>query len=178
MSQPALWTPDASESLGQTWGLDPGTAALALGVHNGVGYRTTSVGLPRNTDPLRRLAASLPVAQQFLERVAHEYGQPSLVVIEQPAGTGHNVHPATWYATAMTAMATANAVECPIHMVGPPSWKMEALGKGSGHANKARVFAWARVQGWQGSSQDEADAVGISRCAYVRLAAHLRVAVT
>jgi Holliday junction resolvasome RuvABC endonuclease subunit len=160
------------------WGIDPSTAALALGIHDGISYQTAAVGLPRHTDPLRRLAASLPVAQEWLERVAHERGQPSLVVIEQPAGTGHKVHPATWYATAMTAMATANAVECPIHMVGPPTWKMEALGKGSGHAKKGQVFTWARVQGWKGTSQDEADTVGIARCAYIRLAAHLRVAVS
>jgi len=177
-AQSALWAPDPSESLGRTWGLDPSTAALALCVHDGVSYRTASVGLPRHKDPLRRLAASLPVAQRFLEGAAHEWGLPSLVVVEQPAGTGHNVAPATWYATGMTAMAVANAINCPIHMVGPPSWKKEALGAGHGHAKKAEIAEWARAQGWVGASQDEADTCGIARCAYLRLVRSLTVRVT
>ena len=172
MSQAALWTPEPTESLGDVWGLDPGTAALALGVHDGVRYWTEMVGLPRHKDPLRRLAASLPVAQRFLETILHAHGKPSLVVIEQPAGTGHNVHPSTWYVTGMTAMAVANAVDCPIHMVGPPTWKKEAMGKGRGHAKKPEVTTWARAQGWQGASQDEADSCGLARCGYLRLQGH------
>lgn len=178
MSQPALWEPDPSESLGIVWGLDPSTVALALCVHDGVTYWTASVGLPRHKDPLRRLAAALPVAQRFLEQVAHERGLPSLVVVEQPAGQGHNVSPATWYVTGMTAMAVANAVDTPIHMVGPPSWKKEALGDGHGHAQKSEVAAWARTQGWIGSNQDEADTCGIARCSYRRLVKSLAGRVT
>ena len=173
-AQAPLWTPEDSESLGQAWGLDPGTTALALGIHDGLHYVTMSAGLPRHRDPSRRLAAALPVAQEFLERAAHRYGPPSLVVIEQPAGTGHRVHPSTWFATGVAIQAAAWAIEAPIHWVLPPVWKKEALGDGHGHAKKPEIVEWAKTQGWKGASQDEADTCAMARCAYVRLAAHLR----
>jgi Holliday junction resolvasome RuvABC endonuclease subunit len=175
VSQEALWSPDESESLGRTWGLDPSTVALALGVHNGLHYATTSCGLPRHTDPARRLAAALPVAEGWLEQCVQRYGKPSLVMVEQPAAHGHNVHPQTWYATGMVLMAVAVAVDCPVMPITPTSWKAAALGKGHGHAPKKEVGEWAREQGWRGVSLDEADTCGIARCAYLRLAGYLKV---
>ena len=171
--QQALWAPDESESLGTCWGLDPGTVSLALGIHNGLDFVSKTCHLPRDSDPLRRLRLSVPAMQAFLEGQAGFYGPPSLVVIEQPAGTGHNVHPATWYITGATAQAVVGAVDCPVHMVGPTTWKMEALGKGHGRASKAEVQLWARQHGWKGEGEHEGDASVIARCAYIRLARHL-----
>ena len=175
MIQEALWTPDDTESLGRCWGIDPGTAWMALGIHDGVRYGASSCHLPRAADPLRRLSAALPAMCEFLERAVHVYGRPSVVCIEQPAGVGHNVHPATWYITGATGMAVVQTVDCPVHLVGPPTWKSEAMGKGHGHSTKEQVRAWVHARGWRGSSEHEADAAVIARCAYVRLAKHLSV---
>ena len=173
MTQAALFEPDKSESLGKVWGIDPGTAALALAMHDGLHYVAELTKLPRSSDPLRRLAASIPAMRRHMENWAYLYGAPSLVMIEQPAGTGHNVHPATWYITGATAIAVAETVDCPIQMVGPPTWKSEALGKGHGHASKLQVQAWVRAQDYEPGSEHEADACGLARCGYHRLARSL-----
>lgn len=90
-------------------------------------------------------------------------GEPITIMVERPAG--RVVSPEMHYSFALISAALESLDVGLVASVVPGRWKKLALGDGFGGADKSTVMTWARQQGYRGSSQDEADALGIAAAA-------------
>jgi hypothetical protein len=173
----SLQLPDA------VWGVDPSTLRVATGLLSpstaGPRVDWAVCSLPKSPDPARWFYnAYATLARHYLDLVA-EHGAPLLVFVEEPFGGGgskgqkRTVHPSSnrMLGVVFAALGRAIGLEGEVGMVGPSSWKLAALGKGHGHAQKDEIMAWAQAAGYTGSLQDEADAIGIATAAGVQLVA-------
>lgn len=138
------------------WGIDPGFRRIAIAslVPGRFKVRSREVpdGLPRVETLVRLSEVTLELARELAE-----YGQPRSIIVEQPSGKF--IKPDLYYA--------ASAIMVVLYDFGfvdtlpPASWKKTALDNGT--AKKHDIMAWAKSIGYTGSSQDEADALGIAR---------------
>lgn len=157
----------------------------------GVVWATRS--LPRAETPHLRWGGAYGALDPFVDTLVQLWGRPDLVLVEQPFSGGHHTEPASYYALAVVLAALGQlGMATDVELIDPMSWKLLATGSGyapglpaapkgasaaerrkvSGArrvAEKARLMEWARVAGYTGELQDEADAVGIATAAGVKL---------
>jgi hypothetical protein len=129
----------------------------------------------------RRLAAGLGELLRFLADLRDRHGAPAGIYLEEPfggsdkPGPGGRIikpHPHAFYFVGLVRCALGHLFAQPeVQMIGPPAWKAKALGAGHGHAKKPEIMQWAREVGYTGSSEDEADALGIATAGAVILSA-------
>jgi hypothetical protein len=186
---------------GPVWGVDPSTLrmsfgavipeyALAVPPHEPARVMTTAppeirwatVSLPRKVEPISAwLGLSFEwIRIEIFER-AREWGEPALVLVEEPFGGGgkpgqkkaRTVHPTSnrMLGVLLAALGSAFGHRVRVELVHPNSWKLAAMGKGRGSAKPPEYLEWAReVAGYSGELEDEAAAIGIATAAGVRLA--------
>jgi Holliday junction resolvasome RuvABC endonuclease subunit len=167
-------------------GIDPSTRRMSAAVlvpYNQRGDRAFEVdtlSLPQlDGNESRRLAlqqtAIVPWMGGLLER-----WDPCMVVIEEPfAGTiGGAVRvPKESYHVIGILLAVLGQFGVRVERIAPAVWKKAALGAGKGGVRKPKrnsseeyeVLTWARAAGYQGSSWDESDAIGIATAGGVLL---------
>lgn len=134
------------------YGIDLSTKAVSLAT----AYTTPeTLQLDKKTVDAQRLALALgQLTIWFRQRIV----KPELVVVEQPVG--RNSSPSLDHMTGVVLAALGVTQTCPIITLVPGQWKKLAIG--SGKATKPEIMLWARGRGYQGSVQDEADALGIA----------------
>lgn len=165
------------------WGIDPSSLrmSLAMIVPGGPSVEVSTRSLPKSSMGLSRwFAESYDVLVPWLSSWATAY-PPALVLLEEPFSHGKtHVHPTSNRMLGVLLAALGRALGSPVELVeliGPQSWKAQALGAGHGHATKPEIMEWARAAaGYQGSLQDEADAIGIATAAALRRDALARAA--
>lgn len=175
LRQQELLVPDPPRRLivrpGMTahWGIDPSTQriAVAWNVDGKAGVQMRP--FPR-TDGLARLSDIRQGTRDFAEDLLMQWPTPGFVFVEQPSG--QNVDPILWYAVGVIIEAIQDVVEgARVETISPSSWKKVACGRGNLYKPKKGddweygVLTWARLNGYAGSSYDEADALGIAEAA-------------
>lgn len=197
---PGVLSPPASLILQEpVWGADPSTLRVATGVLSpggsgaGTGLSWAIRSLGTSPDPARRCSGALTVLIAHYRMLVAEHGTPILVWVEEPFGGGKaTVHPSSqrMLGVVLAALGFVLGIEAVVALVGPQSWKRQALGAGRGHAKKPEVLAWAQGLGLdedcshcrgvvqdgepggcrrQGAAHDMADALGIATAAGVSL---------
>lgn len=158
---------------GSWWGIDPSTLRVAITSVSAEGQRGVSTrSFPPRTGG-RRLAVILYETRALARALIEAEGPPGVVVVEQPSGKTPNLP--FVYAVAVIIAAVAEAAPLAVVDTVPSStWKKVACGAGNLYKPKGRnvgfldygVAAWAREQGYRGSSWDEADSWGIADYAW------------
>lgn len=165
---------------GQTawWGVDTSVARVAVAsVHGDPLHRAVETfSLPAH-DGGRRLAYAYETLRDELAgAVLHGRLQPpGVVLVEQPSGAQPNL-PLTYMVGVVMGAVYAGVVlgGAPGPVVETCSsswWKKRAVGRGNiykpkkGDARPYGVLTWARENGYDGSSWDEADALGMAEAA-------------
>jgi hypothetical protein len=198
---PGLAPPHSLRIHAPAWGVDPSTKRMAFaalippGLDIEISHDITdaeraprldwsSVSLPNHPNPATKLAGWTGRIGHHVQGLVEEWGEPALVVIEQPFSTGHKTEPSSYYAVAALLAGLGLSVPdgAEILMMPPQSWKLKATGSGYNpgvpkdtlpkirrEAEKDRLLRWAIEAGYTGSSQDEADACGIATAAGVIL---------
>jgi hypothetical protein len=158
------------------WGVDPSTRRIAIA---GVGIEHRDV-ITREFAPLdgaQRLSHIYEQTKDLVGALAnHGYWspRPGLVVIESRGGKHEN--PALSYAYGVIQAAIYDGLYvkgAPVRIeeIAPSKWKKIACGRGNiykpkrGSSEEYGVLSWARMNGYTGSSWDEADAWGIAEAA-------------
>lgn len=164
------------------WGIDPSTLRLAIAWEPAVGTRATERGVTMRSftrvtnDPAKRLSL---IWRETLEAVNALWPKcpPGFVFIERPSGTITNLEFVQAVGAITAAVHTAlwhYMQQTPVEFVQSSSWKLLACGHGGlRKPKKVRgapappfeaypVAAWARENGYAGSSWDECDAIGIA----------------
>lgn len=149
------------------WGVDPSTQRIAIAAR-GQGPYVETHSFPR-TEGLARLADIYEGTVEFAKDMAAAFA-PGFILVEQPSGKTINLELA--YAVGTIIAALGDAVEgARIETISSSSWKKIACGRGDIYKPKKGdnweygVLRWARENGYQGSSWDEADALGIAEAA-------------
>lgn len=178
---PSLRPPHGLSLPGPVWGLDPSTLRLSAAVvaPEGIWWATCSYSQAGTME--RRLAAGLGELLRFLADLRDRHGAPHGVYLEEPfggsdkPGAGGRIikpHPHAFYFVGLVRCALGHLFAQPeVQMISPSTWKAKALGSGHGFAKKPEIMQWAREVGYTGSSEDEADALGIATAGAVILAA-------
>lgn len=165
------------------WGIDPSSLRISLAVVE-AGAKEVHVdtrSLPKSTMGLSRwYAEAHAVLLPWLVDMAERH-PPALVLLEEPFSHGKtHVHPTSNRMLGVLLAALGRALGSPVELVeliGPQSWKAQALGAGHGHAQKPEIMEWAwSAAGYRGCLQDEADAIGIATAAAIRQVAISRSA--
>lgn len=154
------------------WGCDPSTQRLAIATAGG---HVATQAFPR-TDGLARLSDIYESTKEFVEDLLARWTTPGFVLVEQPSGKTINLE--LTYAVGVIIAAMQEVLPgVRFETIVSSSWKK--LATGYGHApkldpNTGKVWAdreqyavlkWARTNGYQGTSYDEADALGIAEAA-------------
>lgn len=167
------------------WGVDSSTKRVAIGVCRQEGDRVRrdvrSAIFPTGTGAVR-LAAIYAATRALALDLAATY-RPGLILVEQPSGSDRAVNHELEYAVGVIQAAIYDGAYSAIgHAPGMDTvvsgwWKARACGAGNiyktykppGATRKKLlpleeygVMKWARLQGYQGDSWDEADALGIA----------------
>lgn len=164
------------------WGVDGSTRGVAIGV-------TTTDDPPRRavrTAPFPRLngpprLSAIYADSRALAMTLAERYPPGLILIEQPSGSSQVVNHELEYAVGVIQAAVYDGVfqalghGARIETVVSSWWKAKACGKGNIYKTEKvngrkrpvaleeyGVMRWARLNGYQGSSWDEADALAIA----------------
>ncbi len=147
------------------WGVDPSTQRIAIACEQ----RVTLHPFPR-TEGLARLADIYDSTFALVEELLFSWPAPGFVLVEQPSGKTINLELTYAVGVIIAAMQAAlNGVR--FETVSSSSWKKVACGRGDIYKPKKGddweygVLRWARENGYQGSSWDEADALGIAEAA-------------
>lgn len=140
------------------WGVDPGFRRISIAAVVPGRFKVRSAEVPAKL-PRAETLARLSEVTLGLARELSEYGQPRSIIVEQPSGKF--IKPDLYYATAAIMLVLYDFGF--VDTLPPTSWKKEALGNGA--LKKPQIMDWARGVGYSGSSQDEADALGIARAA-------------
>lgn len=135
-------------------GIDVAVRKVALATAS---VRTALVPLPKY-DGARSLLEAFDILRTEMRAFEAE---PFVVAVEQPFGKFNKQH--LDHVVGVTLAAAAWAWDCPVLSVPTARWKSLAMSRGN--AKKDDVMAWALRQGYEGTSQDEADALGIARAA-------------
>lgn len=172
------------------WGVDPSSVRVAVAWigpdDRGVEMASfpSIPGAPRLSaiyEETRRLAAELAAV-----------APPGVVLVEQPSGpTSRGVNHELEFAVGVIMAAVYDGVRAAlgrgvkVRMVTGSWWKARALGDGrisktrklEGKAKRQAwpqdeypVLVWARLNGYEGSSWDEADAIGIAEAGHREIA--------
>lgn len=142
-------------------GIDPSTTRIALADDQA---RTIVAAVANGDKGPARLADIHRHTRLAIRRFVGERSVPRLCFVESPGG---HVHPSLWQAVgvvqaaAYLELARLRGAPVVVRTIGPTQWKKLLLGKGS--ADKDEILEWARAHGFNGSSQDEADAYAIAR---------------
>lgn len=146
------------------WGVDPSTLRIAIASEG----RVQTHSFPR-TEGLARLGDIYQSTVDFAMDFA-DGRLPGFILIEQPSGKTINLE--LTYAVGVIIAALCEAMPgARIETVVSSSWKRIACGRGDIYKPKKGddweygVLRWARENGYQGSSWDEADALGIAEAA-------------
>lgn len=162
---PGLTLPPASLSLQDAvWGIDPSSRRVSVAaVKNGLEWVET-LSLPKGWDECRKFSAAHEALVPWLGELGREV--PSHVFVEEPfLPRDHRQQPThVWmFGVVLAALGSALPAGVKVRLIGAPSWKCRALGKGHGRAKKPEIMEWARsVAHYQGDLEDEADAVGVA----------------
>lgn len=156
-----------SDSAAETvWGVDPSSKLIAIawaGEQSGVVSRKFTPGL----DTGARLNAIYRETHDLALEIADQY-PPRLVCVEGIVVYGHKPAPILYMATGCIHAALSEALSVPIVTAQVKDWKLVACGRGT--ASKPEYLQWAQDNGYEGKSDDEAAAIGISHFALTKLA--------
>lgn len=158
------------------WGVDPGTKRVAIGSVTEDGERAVaSAEIPKSEGGER---LSLIYSRTYQLAMDFALPAPGYVLVEQPGGE-HRNYP-LFYAVGATIAAIVGAFPgVEVGVVSPATWKKAACGRGDIYKPKPMmraagavygVLQWAWENGYDGSSWDEADALGIAEAARRRVA--------
>lgn len=152
------------------WGFDVSTRRISMGIlqtDGSVAVRTLSL---EQGKPHQRLAFALRELIPWLRTPAMA-AAPMLVAVEQPFGSSMSrVDPQSFYMVGivLAAIGVVAPAGTEVLMLPPQSWKARSVGHG--RASKLDVLEWAkREHGYAGSLEDEADAIGVTIAAPVKL---------
>jgi hypothetical protein len=163
------------------WGIDPSTQRIALGA---------VLRLPDGS--LDRMARSAPfvaltgaprlseirrVTREFVTGIATCCTWPGIVLVEQPGGSQRNWP--LFYAVGVIIEAVHDALvdvtgtSVRVETMPPATWKKLACGRGNiykpskakGRTGEYGVLTWAHENGYEGTSWDECDALGLAEAA-------------
>ena len=160
---------------GAIYGVDPGTQRLAIAVVTASGERRERMISFARLQHAQRLASIFSAASRLASELA-EQAAPGLVVVERPSGQHQNL-PLLYAVGATTAGLYEGIVRvtgAPPHFdeVAPAQWKKVACGYGAIYKPKPpcepedyAVLRWAKTVGYEGTSFDVADSIGISEYA-------------
>jgi Holliday junction resolvasome RuvABC endonuclease subunit len=149
------------------WGVDPSTLRVAIG-WAGPRRGVETKSFPRLRDG-ERLEAIHDLTRAFVIQLLEDAPAPGVVLVEQPAAYGRQVEPALYYAVGVVQAAVCAQLRVSlgrgvvVETVPVGVWKKH--GVGSGAAKKPDVLRWARLNGYEGLLQDEADALAIAEAA-------------
>lgn len=163
------------------WGIDPSTKRIALAAvlrrPDGEVDRMVKTASFMPGEGAQRLSGIRSETFRFVQGIAACCTWPGVVVVEQPGGSQRNWP--LYFAVGVILEAvhaalldvTGRAVR--IEMISPASWKLRACGRGNiykpdpkkGRGGEYGVLTWARANGYEGYSFDEADALGIAEAA-------------
>jgi hypothetical protein len=157
------------EGMTAHWGVDPSTLRVAIACGN----RVMTQSFPR-TEGLARLSDIYDATLEFVTDLLIVWPAPGFVLVEQPSGKTINLE--LTYAVGVIICAVQQALEervggVRVETVVSSSWKRLACGRGNLYKPKKGddweygVLLWARENGYEGSSWDEADALGIAEAA-------------
>lgn len=174
LGQAELFVPQPTKKLSVAsghdcwWGVDSSTKRVAIGGISAEGERygsIVSVELLQGAARLARIySATVTLAEHLLAAAL-----PGVIVVEASAGFGKRPNPELAYA--LGAVLAGIGTACPgvcVQMVIGSKWKLEVCGFGGIKKPKPTdkeeyaVLRWAREQGYEGSSWDEADAWAIA----------------
>jgi hypothetical protein len=149
------------------WGVDVSTKRLAVAFH-GRGVETVEFD-----KQLRHGARFHHIHQRTVEAPMGWRSEfpPFFVWVEAP--TGPKISPPLLYAVGAVMAGLYWALEhcfpypVEVRTISVGEWKKGSVGHGN--ASKAQVLAWARGQGYEGDSEDEADAWGVAHAGAVLL---------
>lgn len=168
------------------WGIDPSSVRVAIATVRGA---VPDVDREVRTAPFARVSgpARLPeiYTQTFLlAREVARTAPPGLILVEQPSGSSQAVNHELEYAVGVIQAAVLAGVHAELgrwaqmETVVSSWWKARACGNGAiyktvkenGRKRPCQqeeygVMRWARLNGYRGSSWDEADAMGIAEAA-------------
>lgn len=165
------------------WGVDPSTLGVAIatvsGEQPGLVRKVRTAPFPRLSGPAR-LREIYEATKRLAARMALE-DAPGLVLVEQPSGSMQAVNHELEYAVGVIQAAVLDGVWSALghgvlmETVVSSWWKAKACGAGNiyktvkvnGRKRRCEleeygVMRWARLNGYAGSSWDEADAMGIA----------------
>jgi hypothetical protein len=160
------------------WGVDPSSRRVAIGGVDRQGdrlHRWVQTFPFAKVDGAQRLSEIYTVTRRSTAETAAEHPAPGVVWVEQPSGA--NLKLPLYYAVGVMMAAIWDglyeATGRPVHIEtpAPAHWKLVAAGRGniykpkSGDPSEYGVLTWARLNGYQGSSWDEADAWGLAEAA-------------
>jgi hypothetical protein len=166
-------------------GVDPSTLRLATTIIEPDGSRLVSTVSFPGTEGPQRLSDIYEATREWArnEQIGRQAaGRPLIgfALIEQPSG--ENVNLPLYYAHGVIQAALYDGLYMPgapvrIESIPPQSWKKTACGRGNIYKPTRKklgrtpvfedydVAVWARLNGYAGSSWDEADAWGIAEAA-------------
>lgn len=159
------------------WGVDPSTVRVAIASVGVDGVRGVSTRAFSGSPGPERLAGVRQGTFALVgELISYPWlDKPGLIVVEQPSGTIQNLQ--FVYAVGVIVATLQESTDCVIEYVTSAEWKKESCGYGAIKKPKREpgkaapkpedyaVLRWARENGYDGTSWDEADAWGIAEWA-------------
>jgi hypothetical protein len=162
------------------WGVDPSSVRLAVAGTDSDGKRWVGTAPFAPCDGPERLSAIYEQTRVFCSERLSVVRRPGYVLVEQPSGDKVNLP--LYYAVGVIMAALYDALYLPgapvrIETIPPQSWKKTACGRGNIYKPTKKklgrtpifedydVAVWARLNGYEGSSWEEADAWGIAEAA-------------
>jgi hypothetical protein len=161
------------------WGVDPSTVRTAVACvsrrSGGELVRWAQTCPYPVLEDAARLSAVYACTRDWIRRLAPPGpDRPGVVFVEQPSGKQDNPNLSYAVGVILAAVfdglhdATGRAVA--VQTVSSSRWKKVACGRGNIYKPKRGteeygVLTWARANGYDGRSWDEADAFGVAECA-------------
>lgn len=146
------------------YGVDPSTLRIAVACEGRVEVHS----FPR-TDGLARLGDIYDSTADFMDGLSG-WPYPGFVLVEQPSGKTINLE--LTYAVGVIIAAMQSVLPgVRFETITSSSWKRIACGRGDIYKPKKGddweygVLTWAKANGYEGSSWDAADALGIAEAA-------------
>jgi hypothetical protein len=139
-------------------------------------WRTCSLPGSAGSPVHLRQSGALERLVPFFHELTVEWGVPTLVAPEQPFSSQSKSAIQDWsFGVVLAALGLELGIGTDVRPMNPGEWKLPATGEGYGKGirartkiakerrelEKARLMAWARLAGYTGESQDEADACGV-----------------
>jgi Holliday junction resolvasome RuvABC endonuclease subunit len=152
---------------GTIWGIDPSSVRVSLAILSG-GPKldvTTVVFSQAIKSRSVRFGDALERQVDRFEEWCNGGYLPDVVYLEEPyiprdrENRGEPTH-LFMYGVTLAALGKV-CDDVPLVEVPPQTWKAKALGQGHGRAEKPEIMRWAQRLGYEGRSQDEADAIGV-----------------